>query len=91
MVYLAVNDAFVMGAWARDQQTSGLIQMLADGSADFTRAVGLTLNLTSRSMGTRSNHYSMLVKDGVIQFLNVEAPGQFAVSDAATMLRQVSG
>jgi peroxiredoxin len=62
--------------------------MMADGSAAFTQAVGLTLDLTSRGMGLRSNRYSMLVKDGVVATLNIEGPGKFEVSDAATMLAQ---
>ncbi len=85
---LSVNDAFVMGAWARDQKTDGKVRMLADGSADFAKATGLTLDLTARGMGLRSNRYSMLVKDGVVQSLNVEGPGKFEVSDAATLLAQ---
>jgi peroxiredoxin len=84
-----VNDAFVMGAWGRDQKTAGKVRMMADGSAEFTKATGLTLDLTARGMGLRSNRYSMLVKDGVVQTLNVEAPGKFEVSDADTMLAQV--
>ena len=85
---VSVNDAFVMGAWGRDQKTEGKIRMMADGSADFTKATGLTLDLTTRGMGLRSNRYSMLVVDGVVKTLNVEAPGKFEVSDADTMLRQ---
>ena len=85
---VSVNDAFVMGAWARDQKTDGKIRMLADGSATFTQATGLTLDLTARGMGLRSNRYSMLVKDGRVASLNVEAPGKFEVSDAATLLVQ---
>ncbi|MDP2417653.1 MAG: peroxiredoxin [Hydrogenophaga sp.] len=85
---LSVNDAFVMGAWARDQQTGDKVRMLADGSADFAKATGLTLDLTTRGMGLRSNRYSMLVKDGVVKTLNVEGPGKFEVSDAATLLAQ---
>lgn len=85
---LSVNDAFVMGAWARDQKTAGKVRMMADGSGDFARATGLTLDLTARGMGVRSNRYSMLVVDGVVRSLNVEAPGKFEVSDAATLLNQ---
>jgi peroxiredoxin len=85
---LSVNDAFVMGAWGRDQRTAGRVRMMADGSGDFARATGLTLDLTGRGMGVRSNRYSMLVTDGVVKTLNVEAPGKFEVSDAATMLSQ---
>lgn len=86
---LSVNDAFVMGAWARDQKTGDKVRMLADGSAEFAKATGLTLDLTARGMGLRSNRYSMLVKDGVVKVLNIEGPGQFEVSDAETLLAQV--
>lgn len=85
---LAVNDAFVMGAWARELGTAGKVRMLGDGSADFAKATGLTLDLTARGMGLRSNRYSMLVKNGVVKSLNVEAPAKFEVSDAATLLAQ---
>ena len=85
---VSVNDAFVMGAWGRDQKTAGKVRMMADGSADFAKATGLTLDLTGRGMGLRSNRYSMLVVDGVVKSLNVEAPGKFEVSDADTMLKQ---
>jgi glutaredoxin/glutathione-dependent peroxiredoxin len=88
---VSVNDAFVMGAWARDLKTAGKVRMLGDGSADFTKATGLTLDLTARGMGLRSNRYSMLVKNGVVTTLNVEAPGKFEVSDAGTMLKQAKG
>ena len=83
---VSMNDAFVMGAWARDQKSNGKVRMLADGSADFTKATGLTLDLSGRGMGLRSNRYSMLIKDGKVAALNVEAPGKFEVSDADTML-----
>ena len=86
---VSVNDAFVMGAWARDQKTDGKVRMLADGDAVFAKATGLTLDLTGKGMGLRSNRYSMLVKDGKVQSLNIEAPGKFEVSDAATLLAQV--
>jgi peroxiredoxin len=85
---VSVNDAFVMGAWARDQKTGAKVRMLGDGSADFAKATGLTLDLNGRGMGVRSNRYSMLVKDGKVASLNVEAPGKFEVSDAATLLAQ---
>lgn len=88
---VSVNDAFVMGAWARDQGAAGKVRMLADGSAEFTQATGLTLDLTARGMGLRSQRYSMLVVDGVVKTLNVEAPGQFQVSNAQTMLAQAQG
>jgi len=85
---VSVNDAFVMGAWGRDQKTAGKVRMMADGSADFARATGLVLDLTARGMGVRSNRYSMLVVDGVVKALNVEGPGKFEVSDAGTLLGQ---
>ena len=85
---VSVNDAFVMGAWGRDQHTQGKVRMMADGSADFAKATGLTLDLTARGLGLRSNRYSMLVVDGVVKTLNVEAPGAFEVSDAKTLLAQ---
>ena len=85
---LSVNDAFVMGAWAREQKTAGKVRMLGDGAADFAKAAGLTLDLSARGMGVRSNRYSMLVKDGKVVTLNVEGPGKFEVSDAQTMLAQ---
>ena len=75
-----------MGAWARDQKTGAKVRMLADGSGAFANATGLTLDLTARGMGVRSNRYSMLVKDGKVATLNVEAPGKFEVSDADTLL-----
>ncbi len=85
---VSVNDAFVMRAWGRDQRVDGKVRMLGDGSADFTKATGLTLDLAARGMGLRSSRYSMLVKDGKVATLNIEAPGKFAVSGAETMLAQ---
>ena len=85
---VSVNDAFVMGAWARDQKAGGKVRMLADGSAEFAKAAGLTLDLTGKGMGVRSTRYSMLVKDGKVAALNVEAPGKFDVSDAGPLLAQ---
>jgi glutaredoxin/glutathione-dependent peroxiredoxin len=86
---VSVNDAFVMGAWAKDQKAGGKVRMMADGSAMFTKALGLELDLTARGMGVRSQRYSMFVDDGVVKSLNVEGPGKFEVSDAETMLKQV--
>ena len=85
---VSVNDAFVMGAWGRDQHTGGKVRMMADGSAAFTKATGLELDLVARGMGVRSQRYSMLVVDGVVKSLNIEAPAKFEVSDAGTMLAQ---
>jgi peroxiredoxin len=85
---LSVNDPFVMGAWGRDQKTTGKVRMMADGNADFAKATGLTLDLTARGMGLRSNRYSMLVDNGIVKTLNIEGPGKFEVSDAGTLLGQ---
>jgi glutaredoxin/glutathione-dependent peroxiredoxin len=87
---LSVNDAFVMGAWGREHAASGKVRMMADGSAAFAQATGLTLDLAARGMGLRSQRYSMLVVDGVVKTLNVEAGGKFEVSDAQTMLKQAA-
>lgn len=86
---ISVNDAFVMGAWGRDQKATGTVRMMADGSADYTKALGLEMDLTARGMGVRSQRYSMLVKDGVVKQLNVEQPGKFEVSNAETLLGQL--
>jgi peroxiredoxin len=85
---VSVNDAFVMGAWGRDQKATGKVRMMADGSAAYTRALGLELDLTARGMGVRCQRFSMLVVDGVVKTLNIEGPGKFEVSDAETMLKQ---
>lgn len=85
---VSVNDAFVMGAWGRELKAAGKVRMMADGSADFAKATGLTLDLTSKGLGLRSGRYSMLVKDGVVKALNVEDGGGFKVSDADTLLAQ---
>ena len=86
---ISVNDAFVMGAWGKDQNTEGKVTMLADGSGDFTRAVDLELDATRNGLGKRSQRYSMLVDNGVVKALHVEAPGKFEVSDAETMLKDL--
>jgi peroxiredoxin len=85
---LSVNDAFVMDAWGKNQNVGDKVVMLADGSADFTKALGLELDLTANGMGIRSKRYSMLVDDGTVKTLNVEKPGAFEVSNAETMLQQ---
>lgn len=87
---VSVNDAFVMGAWARDIKSGDKIRMLADGDAEFTKATGLTLDLTGKGLGLRSNRYSMLVKNGRVVSMNIEGPGKFEVSDAGTMLAQAT-
>ena len=83
---VSVNDAFVMGAWGRDQKTGGKLRMFADGNADYTRALGLEVDLSARGMAVRSQRYSMLVEDGVVKALNLEQPGKFEVSSAEKML-----
>ncbi len=86
---LSVNDAFVMGAWGRENGATGKVRMMADGNGELTKALGMELDLTARGIGVRSQRYSMLLEDGVVKTLNVEAPGKFEVSDAETMLKQV--
>ena len=85
---ISVNDAFVMGAWGRDQKATGIVRMMADGNAEFTKALGLDADFSKYGMGTRSQRYSMLVEDGVVRQLNVETNG-FEVSNAETMLKQL--
>ncbi|MCS6468363.1 peroxiredoxin [Burkholderia thailandensis] len=87
---VAVNDAFVMGAWGRDLHTAGKVRMMADGGAAFTHALGLTQDLSARGMGIRSRRYAMVVDDGVVKTLLVEAPGKFEVSDAASVLASLT-
>lgn len=88
---VSVNDAFVMGAWARELKSEGKVRFLADGSADFAKATGLTLDLTAKGLGLRSGRYSLLAKDGVVTVLNNEEGGGYAVSDANTLLNQIKG
>ena len=85
---ISVNDAFVMGAWGRDQKATGIVRMMADGSAAFTKALGLEFDLVAKGFGVRSQRYSMLVQDGVVKQLNVETGG-FDVSSAETLLKQL--
>lgn len=86
---VSVNDAFVMGAWAKDQKTNGKVRMLGDGSAAWTKALGLEFDLTAKGMGVRMQRFSMLLVDGVVKTFNLEGPGKFEVSNAETMLTQV--
>ena len=86
IVCLSVNDAFVMDAWGKDQNVEDRIMMIADGNGEFTRAVGLDVDLSAGGMGVRSQRYAMVVEDGVVTVLNVEAPRMFEVSDAETIL-----
>ena len=85
IVCLSVNDAFVMDAWGKAHNAEH-IHMVADGNADFAKAMGLELDLTSRGMGVRSQRYAMIVENGVVKALNVEDPGKFEKSSAETML-----
>jgi peroxiredoxin len=85
----AVNDPFVMGAWSRDQKAGGKIRFMADGSAEYTKKLGLGLDLNARGMGMRCQRFSMIVDNGVVKQVNVEAPGKFEVSNAETMLGQL--
>ena len=87
---LSVNDPFVMHAWAKDQKAQGKIRFMADGSAEYTKKLGLELDLMGRGMGVRCQRFSMLVDDGVVKQLNVEQPGKFEVSDAETMVKQAA-
>jgi len=89
VICVSVNDAFVMGAWARDQKSAGKLRMMGDGSAAYTKALGLEFDLTARGLGVRCQRFSMLVDDGVVKTLNIEAPGKYEVSDAETLLRQL--
>lgn len=89
IVCVSVNDAFVMGAWAKDQGTGDKVEMLADGSGVFTKALGLEFDASKFGMGTRSQRFSMIVNDGTVEELNLEAPGAFEVSTAEYMLKQL--
>jgi peroxiredoxin len=89
VICMSVNDAFVMGAWARDQKSVGKIRMMGDGSAAYTKALGLELDLTAKGMGVRCQRFSMLVDDGVVKTRNIEGPGKYEVSDGDTMLKQL--
>jgi peroxiredoxin len=85
----AVNDPFVMGAWARDQKAGGKIRFMGDGSAEYTKKLGLELDLNARGLGMRCQRFSMIVDNGVVKSLNVEAPGKYEISSAEKMLEQL--
>lgn len=87
---ISVNDGYVMAAWGRDQKAIGKVRMLGDGNAELAKKLGLEVDLTKGGMGLRMQRFSMMVDDGVVKQLNVEGPGKFEVSDAATMLKQLS-
>lgn len=89
IVCMSVNDAFVMNAWAKDQNAQGKVEMLADGNGDFTRALGLTMDGKGFGMGERSQRFSAIIENGVVKALNVEEPGAFDVSSADHMLGQL--
>jgi peroxiredoxin len=86
---VSVNDGYVMAAWGRDQKAIGKVRMLGDGNAELTKKIGLEVDLAKGGLGTRCQRFSMLLDDGVVKQLNVEAPGKFEVSDAGTMLKQL--
>jgi peroxiredoxin len=86
---ISVNDAFVMGAWGRDQKATGIVRMMADGNAAYSKALGLDADFSKHGMGTRSQRYSLVVEDGVVTQLNLEQGGGFEVSNAETMLKQL--
>src|SRR5580700_11927764 len=86
---VSLNDGFVMAAWGRDEKAIGKVRMLGDGNGELTKKLGLEVDLSKAGLGVRMQRFSMLVDDGVVKQLNVEAPGKFEVSDAATMLKQL--
>jgi len=86
---VAVNDPFVMGAWGRDLNVGKKIRMLGDGSGEFTKKLGMEFDLTARGLGVRSQRYAMIIEDGVVKTLDLEAPGKFEVSDAASVLKKL--
>ena len=86
---ISVNDAFVMGAWGKDQKAGDKVMMLGDGAAEFTNAMGLAMDLTKNGMGVRSQRYAMVVQDGVIKDLFIEKPGAFEVSSAENVLKHL--
>ena len=86
---ISVNDAFVMGAWGRDQKSTGIVRMMADGNAAYSKALGLDADFSKHGMGTRSQRYSLLADNGVVTQLNIEQGGKFEVSNAETLLGQL--
>ena len=87
---VSLNDGYVMAAWGREQKAIGHVRMLGDGNGELTKKLGLDVDLSKAGLGARMQRFSALIEDGVVKQLNVEAPGKFEVSDAATMLKQVS-
>jgi peroxiredoxin len=88
---ISLNDGFVMAAWGRDQKAIGKVRMLGDGNGELTKKLGLEVDLAKAGLGVRMQRFSMLVDNGIVTQLNVEAPGKFEVSDAETMLKQLGG
>lgn len=86
---LSVNDAFVMAAWGKQNEAAGKVRMMADGSADYTKALGLDRDLTGGGMGVRCFRFAMIVEDGIVTYLGVEGSGEFGVSKAETILEQL--
>jgi len=86
---VSVNDPFVMGAWGRDLKVGKKIRMFGDGSAEFTKKLGMEFDLISRGLGVRSQRYAMIVNNGVVKTLDLESPGKFVVSDASSVLKQL--
>lgn len=86
---VSLNDGFVMAAWGREQKAIGKIRMLGDGNGELTKKLGLEVDIAKAGLGTRLQRCSMFIDDGIVKQLNVEAPGKFEVSDAATMLKQL--
>ena len=89
IVCMAVNDAFVMGAWGKDQNAAGKVRMVADGSGELTKKMGIELDLAPRGLGQRGRRFSMVVKDGVVKTLNLEEGGAFEVSGAERILSSI--
>ncbi len=90
IVCVSVNDAFVMGAWGQSAGAAGKVTMLADGNGDFVKALGLTMDGSKFGMGMRGQRFSMLVRDGIVEQLNVEDPGAFQVSSAEHLMGQLA-
>jgi len=86
---VAVNDAFVMGAWGREQKAAGKVRMLGDGSAEYTKKLGLELDLNARGLGLRMQRFAMIIQNGIVKDIAIEAPGKFEVSSAEAILAKL--
>ena len=89
IVCIAVNDAFVMGAWGKEQNVGDTIRMIADGDAEFTKEAGLELDLTGNGLGLRCQRFAMIVNDGNIEWMTIDGPGEFAATSAESMLENL--